>query len=232
MRTKPLLDGGAIDITVNEKLNYGELARHNSADFWTLLFFTGYLTIAKRLPDNPLAFRVRLPNEENRKTFRDTVAAHFSQNNETVAQNGLKLAKAAFAGDASTMKKVLVQVLESFVSIRDTASRAKPENFYQGFLAGLFSCAGSAVRNFESNGEAGDGYADFLFTSSDGDTGVVIEIKQCRKKEQMKKTALNALSRGQARRYAQGLDSYDCSQRFAYDMAFCGKFCIVQGLQL
>ena len=231
-KMQTLVDGGSIDITVNEKLNYGELARHHPADFWTLLFFTGYLTIAERLPDNPLAFRVRLPNEEIRKTFRDTVAAHFSQNNETIAQNGQKLAKAAFAGDASAMRKVLVQVLEGFVSVRDAASRAKPENFYQGFLAGLFSCAGNAVRNFESNGEAGDGYADFLFTSFDGDTGVVIEIKQCRRKEGMKETALDALKQVQTRRYAQGLDSYDCSQRFAYGIAFCGKFCIVQGLQL
>ena len=227
-KMQALVDGGTIDIHVNEKLNYGELVQHNPEDFWTLLFYTGYLTIAERLPSHPLDFRVRLPNEEIRETFRDTVVAHFSKDNETSARNGQKLAQAAFAGDALAMKKVLVQVLEGFVSVRDTASRAKPENFYQGFLAGLFSCAGTTVRNFESNGEAGDGYADFLFTSADEDTGVVIEIKQCREKKGMKATAQAALEQVQARRYALGLDDYACSQSFAYGIAFCGKSCIVQ----
>ena len=227
-KMQTLVDGGTIDIRVNEKLNYGELAHHSPTDFWTVLFYTGYLTIAERLPGHPLDFRVRLPNEEVRETFRDTVVAHFSKANATSAQNGQNLARAAFAGDAIAMKKVLVQVLEGFVSVRDTASRAKPENFYQGFLAGLFSCAGTAVRNFESNGEAGDGYADFLFTSADEDTGVVIEIKQCRTKNAMKATAQAALEQVQARRYALGLDDYACSQNFAYGIAFCGKSCIVQ----
>ena len=228
-KMQTLVDGGTIDITVNETLNYGELANHNSGDFWTLLFYTGYLTVDERKPGRPLDFRVRIPNEEIRETFRKSIVAHFSKDNATCAQHGLQLAKAAFAGDAQSVKAALSLVLESYVSVRDTATRSKPENFYQGFLVALLSCAGSSVRNFASNGEAGDGYADFLFTSSDEDIGVVIEIKQCRKKEFMLQTAQSALAQVKVRRYAQGLKGYGCSKIFAYGIAFCGKSCVVSG---
>ncbi len=228
-KMQTLVDGGTIDITVNEKLNYGELANHNSDDFWTLLFYTGYLTIAERKPESPLDFRVRIPNEEIRETFRKSIVDHFSKNNAVCAQHGLQLAKAAFAGDAPGIKSALLPVLESYVSVRDAATRSKPENFYQGFLAALFSCAGTAVRNFASNGEAGDGYADFLFTSPDGSVGVVIEIKCCHPSDNPAEVAEIALKQVQDRRYARGLDRYDCQTRYAYGIAFCNKYCVVRG---
>ncbi len=224
-----LLDGGTIDIIVNEKLNYGELSQHNPADFWTLLFFTGYLTIAERLPESVTAFRVRIPNQEVLETFQDAVKQYFSKDTGVSAQHGLLLAKAAFSGDDRAMKNVLRPVLEGYVSVRDAASRAKPENYYQGFLSALLACAGAAVHNFSANHEAGDGYADILFTSAREDIGVVIEIKRCQKKEDMIQAAESALKQVQARRYAQGLREYDCVKSYAYGIAFCGKSCIVRG---
>ncbi len=227
-KMQTLVDGGAIDITVNEKLNYGELAGHDSDDFWTLLFYTGYLTISERIPGRPLDFRVRIPNEEIKDTFEKNVLRHFSKKNPVCAQHGKRLAEAVFAGDAQGVKSVLLPVLEGFVSVRDAATRSKPENFYQGFITALFSCAGPAVQNFTANGEAGDGYADFLLTSADESIGVVIEIKQCRRKEAMLDTARGALEQVKARQYAQGLKGYGCLKLLAYGMAFCGKSCAVQ----
>ncbi len=96
------------------------------------------------------------------------------------------------------MKNVLTPVLEGYVAIRDAASRAKPENYYQGFLAALFACAGATIKNFDPNGEAGDGYVDFLFTSSNESIGVVIEIKRCAKKEDLITTAEKALQQVQS----------------------------------
>ena len=227
-KMQTLVDGGAIDITVNEKLNYGDLAGHDSGDFWTLLFYTGYLTISERIPGRPLDFRVRIPNEEVKDTFEKNVLRHFSKKNPVCAQHGERLAKAVFAGDAPGVKSVLLPVLEGYVSVRDAATRSKPENFYQGFVTALFSCAGSAVQNFTANGEAGDGYADFLLTSADESIGVVIEIKQCRRKEAMLDTAREALEQVKARQYAQGLKGYGCSKLLAYGIAFCGRSCAVQ----
>ncbi len=227
-KMQTLVDGGTIDITVNDKLNYGDLASHDPNDFWTLLFFTGYLTIAERKPESPLDLRVRIPNEEIRDTFKKNVLRHFSKQNPVCAQHGVQLAKAALAGDARGVKSVLLPVLRNYVSVRDAATRAKPENFYHGFLVALLSCAGAAIENFSSNGEAGDGYADLLFTSPDGSVGVVIELKCCRQTNTLVDAAEAALKQVRERNYGQGLRAYDCQTCYSYGIAFCNKYCVVR----
>ena len=226
-KMQTLVDGGSIDITVNETLNYGELARHNPADFWTVLFYTGYLTIAERLPDNPLAFKVRLPNEEVRETFRQSVLAHFSMENGGFVAHGVHFAKAALAGDAEAVRKVLQPLLRGYVSVRDAATRSPAENFYQGFMASLCACAGSVIDNFKSNGEAGDGYADLVFLSSDGETGVVMELKRCQDRTALKATAQMALDQVDEKHYAEVLEGSGCAKGWAFGLAFCGKACFV-----
>jgi len=48
-----------------------------------------------------------------------------------------------------------MEVLEGFVSVRDAATRAAPENFYQGLLVALCACSGGLTRNFRSQPESG-----------------------------------------------------------------------------
>ena len=43
-----LLDGGSIELNINEQLTYSDFVQHKSEDFWTLLLFTGYLTVDGR----------------------------------------------------------------------------------------------------------------------------------------------------------------------------------------
>ncbi len=232
-KMQTLVDGGAIDITVNEKLNYGELARHSSADFWTLLFYTGYLTIAERLPSHPLAFRVRLPNEEIRETFRESVLAHFSAGNARFAARSLDVVKATLAGKTNDIARHLEQLLRNYVSVRDAATKAPAENFYHGFLCALCACAdGQLIDNLRSNAEAGDGFADLAYTAWCGNvrTGVVLELKHCAKPEAMLAAAKSALAQIEAKHYRDYLDQFGCSQQHAYGIAFCGKSCVVQSL--
>ena len=66
-KMQDLVDGKAIELTVNEKLTYSDFALHRSQDFWTLLLFSGYLTVVECLAVN--TYRVRIPNEEIRNTF-------------------------------------------------------------------------------------------------------------------------------------------------------------------
>ena len=77
-RMQTLVDGGAIDITVNEKLNYNDLEAHDPEDFWTLLLSSGYLTIAERSSVVSTTLKVRIPNEEIRETFREKILGFFS----------------------------------------------------------------------------------------------------------------------------------------------------------
>lgn len=70
---------------------------------------------------------------------------------------------------------------------RDTAVKAPAENYYHGFLTVLLLSAGSYVKELRSNVEAGDGYADLVFTSGTGSRriGVIIEVKRSANPEDM-----------------------------------------------
>mgnify|MGYP004714741131 CR=1 FL=1 len=71
------------------------------------------------------------------------------------------------------------------MSIRDTATKAPPENYYHGFLAAMMACAEGTIGNCQSNRETGNGFADLMFTSPDQDTGVVVELKRRQSPQKM-----------------------------------------------
>ena len=228
-RMQSLVDGNTIDLTVNEKLTYGDFVQHKSQDFWTLLLYAGYLTAVDKLGLN--RYCVRIPNEEIRDSFSTNIKLRFSEENAHFVTIGCNFAKAALDGDADRMAEVLVPLLESYVSIRDTATKAPAENYYHGFLTALLTCAGSYAKNVSSNVEAGDGFADLVFTSGVGTKriGVVIEVKRCAKPNDMYDTAEAALRQIKEKRYAAYLDRLRCGKECLYGIAFCRKDCAVAG---
>ncbi len=230
-RMQTLVDGGAveIEIEINEKLTYSDFVRHSAADFWTLLLFSGYLTVVKRIALN--RYLVRIPNEEIRDTFIRRVKERFSQENADFAAHGREFVKAATTGDIDGMMEVLLPLLKNFVSIRDSASKSPAENYYHGMMVSLLYCAGGIVRSFDSNAEAGEGYADLCFTSGAGSnrTGVVIELKRCDKPEDLFEVADDALRQIARNHYADRLDRLRCRRQFVYGLAFCRKECEIIG---
>ena len=225
-RMQSLMDGGTVEFDVNEQLTYGDLAAHDSEDFWTLLLFSGYLTLVSK---NGTLCEARIPNEEIRKTFSRRILERFSKKNRRFARASHTLVEAAFTGDVESLKAELSKILKSYVSVRDTATKAKAENYYHGFLLALLAGAADAVDNLESNREAGDGYADLLFTSENGATGVVIELKHS---YDMENAAQEALTQIETKQYVRGLTRYGCRHYFGYGIAFSGKSCAVAGKPL
>ena len=117
----------------------------------------------------------------------NNVKERYSQANREFVTYGQDFAKAALSGDTDGMSDILVPLLENYVSVRDTAVKAPAENYYHGFLTALLLSAGSYVKELRSNVEAGDGYADLVFTSSMGSrrSGVIIEVKRSANPEDM-----------------------------------------------
>ena len=226
-RMQTLVDGGTVDITTNEKLTYGDLAEHHSEDFWTLLLFTGYLTVAERLSTSN-AYRVRIPNIEIRDTFEKKVRAQYSTKNRQYARYGQDLAAALLSGDADAVRRILLPLLKRYVSVRDEATKAPPENYYHGFLSAMLICAGDTITELQSNAEAGSGYADLVLTSPDMDTGVVIEVKRCSRPEIMAREAQAALDQIRAKRYAEVFEGYQCPTCYGFGIAFSKKLCVVK----
>ena len=232
-KMQTLVDGGSIEIDVNEQLSYGDMKHHRSQDFWTLLLATGYLTLVNSSPkgSSNTTYEVRIPNREILETFKTNIQAYFSERNEPVASLAQVVVAALREGNSKAAMQKINGLLRRYISVRDTPTKAPSENFYHGFLNGLFAASGSCVDNYKSNVEAGGGYADIVFTTDLGsDTiGIVIEVKYTSKVETLKVTALAALNQIAQKQYTEYLENFGCTRIYAYGMAFCSKTCFVGG---
>ena len=226
-----LVDGEAVEIELNEQVTHADLEARRPEDFWTLLLFSGYLTVMGRRGGR---YQVRIPNEEIRDSFRKRVERLFSRENAAFASRGIQFKNAALVGDAEDMSNILFEILADFVSIRDSATRAPAENYYHGMLIGLFACVPrNEIAFFESNREAGEGFADITFTSASMPrTGVVIELKRARTEDELEGIARKALEQIRRMRYAQGFRRKLCSRILGYGIAFHGKACMVLSEEL
>ena len=235
-KMQTLVDGNSIEIDVNDQLNYGNMKEHRSQDFWTLLLATGYLTLVNSSPkgSSNTTYEVKIPNREILETFKTNIQAYFSTGNPSYAQSAQAIVHAILAGRTNEVSVLLKTLLRGFVSVRDTATKAPSENFYHGFLNGIFSCAGSLVSNYKSQPEAGNGYADiaFLAETTTGRIGVVIEIKYCKDPDDLYEAAEVAISQIHGKGYGAYFDKLGCPRKLVYGIAFCRKDCAVAAGQV
>ncbi len=228
-RMQTLFDGGETEFVLNEQLNYNEIGDlHRSNDFWTLLLFTGYLTCINVINDSDdgTVCTVRIPNREIRVVFKSSITDYYEKDSAIVASSN-EISDAFFAGDAVKVIILLTLRLKRFVSIRDMAVKAPPENYYHGFLNGVFSSSSMEFFTFNSNAEAGDGYADIVFSSKDNTVGVVIELKAVKDEKLMPERAADALRQVQSRKYDEAFGP-GIKKVYSYGIAFCRKSCRAQ----
>ena len=177
-RMQELVAGRSVAVNVDEGMSYGTLRLNNlsSEQLWNILLYTGYLTLDEHC-DNGIN-RLRIPNREVLKCFRDNISKYYEGKGESpygiLARN---LIGQLFSCDSDNAAESLQSLLAGFVSLRDNATRAPHENFYHGFLDGLFAAAGDDIRDYKSQAESGSGYADITFKSRSRTEAVVIEIK-------------------------------------------------------
>ena len=235
-KMQDLVDDNSISFILNETMNYDCLSQHEPNDFWSLLLHTGYLTLdwektkkeelSKDNSSNKEVY-VRIPNLEIRKCFKGDIQKRFD--NE-IAPNSVAdtLANNLFEGKAEIASDTIYNLLQSYISIRDNATKAPHENYYHGYLNGLFSnCSKNFFSEYHSNYESGDGYADIIFRNKK-DEVVIIEIKTCTISESKKAKARESLAQIEDKNYAKPyLENEDISSIYAYGIVFSGKSCAV-----
>ena len=236
-KMQDLVDGKSISFKLNESMNYDCLSQHDPNDFWSLLLHTGYLTLdwdktqraelSKDSTSNKDIF-ARIPNLEIKDCFTENIKKRFKNQTApvSVAEN---LANCLFKGDADTASDTIFNLLQNYISIRDSATKAPHENYYHGFLNGLFSnCSKGFFSEYHSNSEAGNGYADIVFRSNRRGKVVIIEIKVCSGTESNKAKAREALAQIEQKNYAAPyLNNEDISSVYAYGISFDKKDCEV-----
>ncbi len=231
VKMQDLIDGKEISVSLNRELSYADLKRHEVADFWTLLIYTGYLTVCGQdYADFSENYVVRIPNEEIRDCFRRRIL-NFYQNNPLVLTYKNKLVDACLRGDPKTLQNLTEELLMRYVSVRDIASRAPKENFYHGFLNGIFA-DGRSVKDFRSNLASGDGYPDIVFRSLTGNVGVIIEIKYADSELKMVDATNQALKQIEKKNYREILDVFGVNKIYAYGFCFCRKACVIKMKEL
>ena len=235
-KMQDLVDGKSISFKLNESMNYDTLSEHNSNDFWSLLLHTGYLTVDWEKTDeaelskdgktNKEVF-ARIPNLEILGCFNNNIKERFS--NVVKKDNlALNIANALLDGNVDFVQDKLGPLLRSFVSVRDTATRAPHENYYHGFLNGIFTNCKDSLGVYHSNYESGDGYADITFNNLGGTKACVIEIKVCEEKESRAKKANEAIEQILEKHYADTIfEDENITYVNAIGMAFSGKNCFI-----
>ena len=233
-RIQELLAWKSVAVKADEGMSYGTLRLNNlsSKQFWNILLYTGYLTLDKRGDDG--VNRLRIPNREVLRCFTDNISSYYEDagSNEygTFVRN---LIDELLAGDAKKATGSLRTLLRGFVSIRDNATKAPHENFYHGFLNGLLAAAGDYIGEFRSQPEAGSGYADITFSSYDGGSSVVIEVKYASDaKARLQDLASKAIGQIEEKGYAAALRSEESDRVVECGIAFRGRECAVRCKEL
>ena len=230
-----LVDGKSISFILNESMNYDCLSQHESDDFWSLLLHTGYLTVdwekTKKeglAKENNKDIFVRIPNLEILECFEHNIQNRF---NTKIAPNSVAdtLANNLFEGKAEIASDTIYNLLQSYISIRDNATKAPHENYYHGYLNGLFSnCSVNFFSEYHSNYESGDGYADIVFKSKREDKVVIIEIKSANVGDDLIALSNDALLQIESKNYATPfMDKQMVRTIYAYGIAFSGKNCFI-----
>ena len=207
-KMQDLVDRKSIGFKLNESMNYDTLSEHKSDDFWSLLLHTGYLTVDWKqtkkeglAKENNKDIFVRIPNLEILECFENNILDRFGKilSKDNLALN---IANALLEGKVDYVQDKLGPLLRSFVSVRDTATKAPHENYYHGFLNGIFTNCKYNLGEYHSNYESGDGYADITFNNLGGTKACVIEIKVCKEKESRAKKANEAIEQILEKHYA------------------------------
>ena len=225
-KLQDLVDGRSIKVAIDEGMNYGNFHLDDPAQFWNILVYTGYLTLAKRGTDDVHEFRI--PNAEVRKCFEKNIQSYYQERGGKYSKDySARIVELLLSGKADDLPAELTRALSTFVSVRDAAGKAPKENYCHGLLNGILLSAGNLIGNHTSNADSGDGYADIVFTSASQKTGVVIELKYSPERSDLKAKASEALKQIEDRDYAAALNSNVVKKVYAWGIAFWHRQCAV-----
>lgn len=218
-----LLAGGVIQERIYEDLTY-DIANSSEENLWSILYLTGYLTrvLPQDLPDGmkaePEKTALRIPNEEVKTEFESTVKAWFEK--QIVSRDRRDFFKAWWNGDDETLTKEVSNILFDTISYFNYK-----EDYYQGFVSGLFSGAGYEVK---SDLEQGKGRADIVVKERRHRRAIVIEAKWPDKNSSLETECMEALNQIERKEYVRNLQIEGYQTILCYGAAFLGKECLIK----
>ncbi len=225
---KKLLDGNTITKELNTSLNYGDLEKHNTADLWSMLYSTGYITKVGE-PTTQGVFVLKIPNREVKDCFDKKVVNYFKSSTE-YKNYGFNLLEALKARDIDNIAEILDELLPKYLGLRDIG--ADKEYVYHSFLDGIFACIGV---NAKSQKESGNGYPDISLILENKDSkekiAIILELKKATSEEEniMEEQCLVALKQCNDKKYYKKFtQNPTITKIIMYGIAFCNRKSLVR----
>lgn len=191
-----LLDGGTIQVTLNERVIYEDIGRDKSA-LYTILLLTGYLTTASINAARRNRYALRIPNKEIRDIYATEILNHLAQGLDTDTFDDLF--DYLLHGDSRNFASQLQKILLGIISTYDAANK---ESFYHGFMLGLSTLLLGSEYWVESNRESGYGRFDLaIFPEDPQKSGVILEFKAAASEAELEGKAKEALAQIEDRHY-------------------------------
>lgn len=216
MEIEDLIAGQTIRKELNDQLTHEEVEK-DIRNLWSLLFMTGYLTMAG-IPNGRI-YELAIPNREVRQIFMQQVLTWF--NNRVSVDGGLTELYTAFeTGDAAKIEQILNQKLLDTISYHDSY-----ESFYHGFLMALLSSC--AEWYAVSNAESGKGRSDIKVERKDRKLGFIVEVKHTKDECNMETMCEGAFEQIVDKQYIAPLKRIKVRDIWLYAITFCDKECRV-----
>lgn len=220
-----LIRGGVIEKRIEEGIAFPELEQRPHV-VWSLLLFSGYLTIHDSLDDGS-TYCLKIPNEEVRTLYRNMVLNWFEKS--ISEENYSLLLKSLVTGDMNTFSLLFQEFLLSAFSVFDV-TQDHPERIYHAFVLGML--VGLEKRyEVRSNRESDYGRYDvILFPKDVKDLGIVLEFKKMDPSEDddFERAAESALKQIEDKQYATELYARGVNRILLIGLAFKGKKVLIK----
>lgn len=221
-----LLKGKTITKFLNENITFSDFETDQDL-FWSLLFFSGYLTLDKIYNDG--FYGVKIPNYEVRLLFKRMIRGWLKTKLKIRTDTLMAMAQSLVNNKIPTFKKHFKTIMKDTFSYFDTDT--EPERVYQAYVLGLLGILGDNY-NIKSNRESGEGRYDILLLPQDiTKYGVIIEIKQLDKtvqKKTIEHTLVEALEQIETNQYYRELLAHNIKKRIEMAIVFVGKSVFIE----
>lgn len=220
-----LLRGGVVEKTIEEGIVFPDLEK-NPDTMWSLLLFSGYLTI-DATPSYGTPCQLRIPNVEVMELYRSMIVDWFKSSIQEPKYR--MLMSSLVTGDIDTFSTIFKEFMISSVSVFDVPAE-ESEKLYHAFVLGMLVGLKDHYE-VKSNRESGLGRYDvMLIPKNPQDLGILMEFKKLDpfKKTDLETAAASALKQIEDKQYARELLDRGVLRIMCMGFAFDGKQVLIR----
>ncbi len=202
---------------------------HNHASFktldgnalWTLLLFSGYLTVDHWEMEGPRqTFYLRIPNQEVMLLYQDVFIFWLDRGMGRLEPR--RMLDALIDGNIPVFQQKLGELIRATLSYYDTGGK-QSERIYHAFVLGLLAHL-THLYHIRSNRESGLGRYDVMMIPNDkSQAGIILEFKVTKTVDDRDAAVKAGLKQIATKDYGAELKAQGIERYAEIAVAFCGK---------